>query len=188
MASKQMIGHTRIQSIGGGRVRPITLALCNCAGRGPVLPLARGRRQPHDMVQAAQAGAGGGGCGLCTRHLRAGGSLRSGVDARPRPMRGARTRDHYPSKLPHSADGAVAMVLMTYGDAQITLRHYIRTKPRLWTRDTACTRLSTVSFRKMRFHRLRTDAQRSPCWIGPDRYAQEYSARGSRRRRYLCWN
>ena len=52
-------------------------------------PVAGGRRLTLDLVQAQAAGAAGDGCGLCMCHLRTGGSLRGGFDARPRPMRGA---------------------------------------------------------------------------------------------------
>jgi hypothetical protein len=48
-------------------------------------------------------------------------------------------------------DGVTVIVslLMTYGDARISPNDYIRTKPRIWARETACARLSTASFMKM---------------------------------------
>ncbi len=49
------------------------------------------RRQPLDVVHAPQTGAGR---GHCISYLRPRGILRSGVDPRPCPMRGARTRDN----------------------------------------------------------------------------------------------
>jgi hypothetical protein len=51
--------------------------------------VACGRRVTLDMVQAEEAGAGGGGCGLHTRQSGPRGSFRSSVDPRPRAVRGA---------------------------------------------------------------------------------------------------
>jgi hypothetical protein len=64
-------------------------------------------------------------------------------------------------------------------DARIALHNYIRIKPRLWARETACARLSTASFTKMFFICDLTvsgaiaSSRATPCWIGRGRYAQE---------------